>query len=59
MRVFVIYVKDLFKVCDILVIFDYSVIFVEDDCVSGFTFIREERFHGLPEFVSARNTFEI
>ena len=43
----------------ILVIFDYSVIFVEDDCVSGFIFIREERFHGLPEFVSARNTFEI
>ena len=60
LRVFVIYVKDLFKVCDIFLLsLTILLFFVEDDCVSGFTFIREERFHGLPEFVSARNTFEI
>ena len=29
------------------------------DCANGFTFIREEKFHGFPEFFSIRNTFRI
>ena len=37
--------------------FVYSVIFVERDCVRGFTFIREKRLHGLQVFFSVRNTF--
>ena len=57
LRVFLEFVKCLFKVSNISfdIVFDYSAIFVEDDCVSGFTFIREERFHSLQEFFSVRN----
>ena len=50
LRVFVKFVKYLFRVCDFsyyLWLFCYF-----SDCVSGFTFIREETFYGLPEFFS-------
>ena len=32
---------------------------MDDDSVGSFNFIREETFHGLPEFFSVRNTFRI
>ena len=59
LRVFVKFVKYLFKACDIFFLTYYCVIFVEDDCVNGFTFIKEGRLHGLPKFVSVRNIFKI
>ena len=32
---------------------------MDDDSVGSFNFVRVERFHGLPEFFSVRNTFRI
>ena len=42
LRVFVKFVKVFVQSMPyFLIVFDYSVIFVGDDCISGFTFIRE------------------
>ena len=41
------------------IIFDYSVIFVEGDCVTSFNFTREDRFYGHPEFLSVRKAYGI
>ena len=53
LRVFVKFVR-YFRI-----IFDYYVIFVEGHCVTSFTFTREDRFYGHPEFLSVRKAYGI
>ena len=57
-RVSVKFVKYLFKVCDIFLLPDYSMILKENISIYGFAFIRKMGFDGHPEFFSACNTIE-
>ena len=42
-----------------LLVFDYSMILMENDSVYGFTFIENKGLDGHPEFLSVCNTFGV
>ena len=43
----------------LLVVFDYSMVLMENDSVCGFPFIRKEGFDDRPKFFSVHNIFAV